>query len=395
MIKYYLRRPLFPTLFLILMVFEVLFMGVLKRGIERDMQAVENMYDTAKITYEAFPTSAGDLTLRPHFTDEIERMDEVEEAFSSMRCPYTLREPAQELGIGWMYGTNNVPWFEDNRDIYVQWLEEYAPGESAEVKDWENNDDEIPCIVDDELLKKYNLTLGDHFTAAPYDLRGEDSVKAPGYNMYIVGHFSNSEETVEKMSIIVPECIFLQAPSAMYNATMQENYLMFKQYQIRIKSEYSRDADEVEDKMIEIFHRAQVLVHSDVRVLRKAVRPIEQRLKIQKALERPMETALSVSVALIAVLMAISIQDDVFLYILNGESRIKTFLKTLLCMIAIICGASLIAGTVSIIVLGREWAAWTASYIETDALLCVAASALPILFFCNKNLVNFYQTKEA
>lgn len=402
MIKYIMRKPLIPILLLILMMTVVLFMGLLKRGIERDMKLVEEMYDNAVITYEALPDSAANLELRPHYTDGIEDMEEVDRLFHSMECPYSIRQPSLHEGIGMLYGTNDAVWLVDNRGLTVTWVSGYepelVPGTTDEyvLKDWTDNDDAIPCIADETILEDFGIGLGDTIVGAPYDNnRGEDKASVPGYNFYVVGTFECEEDTVGRYAMIVPECIFLTEPWLTYSPYLQEHYCAYKQYLIRIKQEYNTLTKEIDDKLDAQFARSGVVIHSDIRTLRKVVRPIEQRLRIQKALERPMEIALSVAVALIALLLGISVQDDIFLFLLFGQSKAKTFGQVMLNLTCIIVVSAAVAAAVSLIVLGPDWIDWILKNAGLNSLLCIATVAVPTLLFCNKNMVNFYQTKEA
>lgn len=393
MIKYILRKPLFPILLLALILFAVLFMGSLRRGIERDIQTVNDMYDNAVITFEALPGAdgSGELHLYPHFGDDFENMEEFEKAYSTMTCPYSLREPEAKVGFGRLYGTNDTEWFAESNRLTVEWAEGFGFGMD---NDWNSNDGDIPCIADSEYLAASGLKAGDHFTVAPYDMSGEDREKAPSVSMYIIGSFDNETEILERNSLIVPECIFLEEPSILYYWRMMENYCAFNQYKIVVRQEYNRNVDEIESKIQATADRAKIVMHSDVRILKKATRPVEQRLRIQKALEGPLEVALAIAAALMAVLMAIGVQDDIFLYILQGESRAKTFLKMLLNLSGIMLAWAAVAALAGMAMLGTDWLVWMAEYLGTIIILCIAAAAVTILRFCYKNLVNFYQTKE-
>lgn len=401
MIKYFLRKPLLPILFMLLFVFEVLFMGIISRGIERDMKTVEEMYDKSVITYTALPESNGDLILRPHFTDSLAKLEEVESAYGIIYCPYSLRKPERYKGLGMLMGTSDICRLSKNYEIKINYSKDYKYLEDCvtmnrdNFPDWYINDNEIPCIVDEAIMGIYGLSLGESFVIAPYDGRGADSPNAPEYTLYICGAFKGNNERMDSYSIIVPECIFLEAPSAMYNATLQEKYFCYSQFEIRIKSSYNRRADDVEEKMQDTFKRANVLVHSDVRILKRAVRPVEQRLRIQKTLEKPMKIAFSLAIGLLSVLMAIGIQNDIFLFVLFGEARVKTFIKTLLNLSLIVLGSALIALIISSFVLGIEWVPWLIKYLIEGIVICVLSMVIPTFFFCNKNLVMFYQSKEA
>lgn len=393
MTRFIMRKPLVSLFFLGLLVFEVIFTGCLKRGIERDMQTIEDMYDNAVITYQALPESLGDLTLRPHFGDNLERMDEFDKICSYMSCPYTIRKPMQAINVGWMYGTEQLDWFSKN-----QMLTYYVDGTAvSETKfaDWNEHTEEVPCIVEDKFLEYAGLAVGDSFVGASYGFHRTDSPNSPDINLHIVGYYTNDDDALEDNSIIVPLRIFLEPPAILFNTSLLESCCMFRQYEVTIKQEYNRQADEIEDKIVQYFEKAGVLVHSDSRILKKAVHPIEQRLKIQKALEKPLEIALAVAASLLAVLMAIGIQNDIFLFLLFGESKAKAFLKCMGSLAVIIGVSALVAIAGSLIVLGFGWFKVIALYSAAVVLLCLIAASVPVLFFCNRNLVNFYQTKEA
>lgn len=395
MCKFIIRKPLFPVLFLILLVVEVTFSGILRRGIARDIQTIDDMYNNSQITFYVLPEVAGDLELRPRFVDMISDVEEIDRICSYMSCPYALREPEKVVGMSWLYGTTDPLWFADKMWISYEFMDGYAPSEDGEVKDWNTFTSDIPCIVDEEFLTKEGLKTGNRFTAAAYSFVGEDREKSPDINMHIIGTFDNREEKLERYAVIIPEFVFLEPPEILCTTALLEKCCAFKQCEIMIKKEFNRQADEVEDKMLEVFDRAGVLVHSDARVLKKAVHSIEQRLKIQKALEKPIEITLCVAVALLALLMALSVQEDIFLYLLHGVSRMKTFMKFLLALGVIIICSALLAIVCAFIVLGTEWIGWITLYAGINVLVSIVTVSVPLLIFSNKNLVNFYQTKEA
>ncbi len=402
MIKYIMRRPLIPILLLLVLTFEVVFMGSLKKRIADDAKLVEEMYDTTDITFDVLPgmNSAGTLTFRMHAGDRIERTPFFKEAFHYVQCPYTLREPEKILGEGSLFGTNNLPWFLKDWKVEAEYLEGYEDflnkKDSAASGDvWKGNADEIPCIAEKGFMDEHGLKLGDSFVAAPYDGLEFDYEKAPNGYMKIVGCFENKIGPIMDKGLIVPENIFLEEPTFFYYWRVMEAHCAYRKYEFLIDQKYNRQYDEVAAEIEEVLRDQDVTVQSDARLLKKAIRPVEQRLQIQQMLEEPIEIAFLIVTFVISLLFSITLQEDVFLRLLWGESKVRTFLGMLASMAAIAIGCAFAAGLCAVLFIGGEWAQWVLMYLGRLLLISFAAMALPLNSYCNRNLVYFYQSRES
>lgn len=391
MIKYILRKPLLPILMLAIMIFEVCMLGSLAKGIERDIQQVEELYDTTKITFDVLPglNSGGNLLFRMHEGERIERLDFFERNFFYIECPYTLRAPKEILDAGWLFGTNDLDWFINDWDLSVSLMDSF----NAET-DWHGSETEIPCVVDINFAKEHNLKAGDSFTVAPYDGLDFDNPNAPEGYMKIVGTFESEFSSMTDMGLITPDNIFLDKPTFFFYWRIMQDHCSYRKYAFSIKPEYNRSFDEVEDLLTETLSDVDVTLHSDVRLLKKAIRPIEQRLQIQKMLEKPLKIAFMVVNAVLAILFSISLQEEIFLRRLWGEGRLKTFMRMVLSMGVVVVMAGFLTMVIGVIVLGKAWLMWELEFELTVVLLSMASLCIPALIFVNKNLVNFYQTKE-
>ena len=384
------RKPLLPLLLLTFFVFQLCFVGLLRQTIARDERIISDMYDKTTVTYQVLPgaNAAGVLSFRPHAAERLERMDAFDGSFYYLICPYTLRVPASELDLGCFYGTNKPEQFLQEQGLTVSYADRF------DANDWQGNSEQIPCIVQADFAEKYGLTLSDRFTAAPYDGTEADDPKAPDARMKIVGIFDAPNGDVSQNAIILPDNVFLEEPTLFYNWRVLGSFCAYREYAFRVKPEYNSSLPELEQQINTLLYDQDVTVHSDARVMKKAIRPIEQRLRIQKTIQTPLEIIFAIIPALLSLLFALSLQEDVFLKRLWGESSCRTFFAIMGKIVLVLLIAAGIAFGIGVIVLERRMLPWTGHYLGITLMLSSLAAAIPTAVSSRKNLVRFYQTKE-
>ena len=135
-------------------------------------------------------------------------------------------------------------------------------------------------------------------------------------------------------------------------------------------------------------------MYSNVRILEQAVRPIEQKIRIQQMLVTPLRILLCIAAAVMAVFLCAGFSGEVFLRLLWGEKRWLVWLSMMGSVLFLMVAEGMIALGIVWLVCGAQWINWAAEYMMRVVVLCFVAIAIQQTIFCTKNMVAFYQSKE-
>lgn len=411
--KHLIRKPMLSLLLLAVMVFGTAFMAFFRADIAAGWAQIDRLYNDARITVELVPEAGwSNLQMKTHKSIMIEAMPEVEETLSVMECEYILRDgtplelPDSEMNSGgddWMlsyqdgyvsiptatiHGTNNVAWLTEYWDLAVEWLDGWN-ADSFRV-----NDGNVPCLVGQMLLDESGLALGDTVSISPSHKIGRVSSQAPIYDLMIVGVYSEDMDRVGQKDILVPEESFLNGPKLLYNGDMMYR-CYYRAYALKLNPEFNREYDRIEDQLEKILYDLQgYSFASNAKALENAARPLTQKLHMQELLVMPLCLLFCAAAVVVAVLLGMSMETEVFLRLMWGEKRLAVFaaLCGIVCLWLVACVAA--ACCTSGLTVGTAFLAWAAKYSAATALLCAVGCAIPLMKFCGSNLVKFYQSRE-
>lgn len=250
------------------------------------------------------------------------------------------------------------------------------------------------CVVDSLLLETLGLSLGDTIVIAPSEGDEVDNEKAPSFVLELVGSYVNNEGAVFPYGLITTNRIFLSSEGRLlYNTNMMEKFCFYRSFMIDIEPVFNREFERIEETLKEIIGEDYIL-YSNVRVLKQAVRPLEQKVALQEKLVLPLSILFVLASCVVAYLTTISFQTEVFLRLLWGEKRWVVFGKmtTSLCphlLIAFFVGCFLTWG-----ISGRTIDSWLIGYLVIEVIACLFTAAVANLIVSRQNLIKAYQARE-
>lgn len=211
----------------------------------------------------------------------------------------------------------------------------------------------------------------------------------------VAGTFADGAGLVDLYSIIVSAETFPGNPGFLYSGTMLESFYYYRTFHFQTDPSYNRDFQTIKDEVSSILKKdGDFILYSNVRILEQAVRPIEQKIRIQQMLVTPLRILLCVAAAVMAVFLCVGFSGEVFLRLLWGEKRWWVWLSMTLSLVLLLAAEGSAALLIVWLVSGVQWIGWAAQYMLSVVVLCIIAVAIQQTFFCSKNLVAFYQSKE-
>ena len=391
--KHIYRKPLIPCVLLVLLVFSVCFMTLFQQSILDNQEAIEDMYNTVQLTFQILPgTSAnGELKLRNKTATKLQNVTGVTDCFYYLECPYSLRSPIQLANYSSVYGTNSLSFLAEELGLNVS----LGDGWDEEAIIHPEEGESIPCVLEINLAAVLGVTIGDTFVIAPNADEETDPEAAPSMEMIVAGIFEDEAGLVELYSIIVSDLSFLRNPGFLYNSPMMDSFYYYRTYHFMTDPIYNRNFQMLKDEINAVLKKdGDYILYSNVRILEQAVRPLEQKIRIQQMLVTPLSVLLCVATAVLAVFLCAGFSGEVFLRLLWGEKRICVWLKMIGSVILLMIIEGLISLGLVWFVCGASWINWAAKYMALIVGACFVAISIQQTIFCTKNMVVFYQSKE-
>lgn len=391
--KHIYRKPLIPCVLLVLLVFSVCFMTLFQQSILDNQEAIEDMYNTVQLTFQILPgTSAnGELKLRNKTVTKLQNVTGVTDCFYYLECPYSLRSPVQLANYSNVYGTNSLSFLAEELGLNVS----LGDGWDEEAIIYPEEGESIPCVLEINLAAVLGVTTGDTFVIAPNADEETDPEAAPSMEMIVAGTFEDEAGLVELYSIIVSDLSFLGNPGFLYNSPMMDSFYYYRTYHFMTDPIYNRDFQMLKDEINAVLKKdGDYILYSNVRILEQAVRPLEQKIRIQQMLVTPLSVLLCVATAVMAVFLCAGFSGEVFLRLLWGEKRIFVWLKMIGSVILLMIIEGLISLGLVWLVCGASWIDWAAKYTALIGGACFVSISIQQTIFCTKNMVVFYQSKE-
>ena len=389
--KHIWRKPLLPTVLVAVVLLGIAFMGMFRQSINEDKKTIDEMYLNTDLTFSVLPgiDSNGALEFSISDGNKIEALEEVKQCSYYESSYYSLREPRAIPGLSMIYGTNDIVSFEETQKLVITWKDNY---DAASFQVLEGG--KVPCVVDSLLLETLGLSLGDTIVIAPSEGDEVDNEKAPSFVLELVGSYVNNEGAVFPYGLITTNRIFLSSEGRLlYNANMMEKFCFYRSFMIDIEPVFNREFERIEENLKEIIGEDYIL-YSNVRVLKQAVRPLEQKVALQEKLVHPLSILFVLASCVVAYLTTISFQTEVFLRLLWGEKRWLVFGK----MTASLCPHLLMAFFVGCFltwgISGRTIDSWLIGYLVIEVIACLLTAAVANLIVSRQNLIKTYQARE-
>ena len=399
--KHMIRKPMLPLLLLAVMVFGTAFLAFFRADIAAGWEQIDRLYTDARVTVDLVPDAGWDnLQMKTHKSTRIEAMPEIAETLSVIECYYVMRDgtPLPEPADEWneyvtadtrtIHGTNNLAWLTEYWDLTVSWHKDWST-ESFQV-----TDGTLPCLVQQEFLDEYGLATGDVIEISPSPHGNSVSRNAPAISITIAGIYDNEAGRPGGLDLLVPEESFLGEPKLLFNSDMMYR-CYYRAYALKLNPEYNREYDRIEDALEEILYDLDGYSFvTNARSLETAARPLTQKLQMQEMLVLPLCLLLCASAMVLAVLLGLGMETEVFLRLMWGERRMAVFgcLGGAVCLWLMICVAASCGA--STLTAGTQWTTWALRYSTATAVLCLIGCAVPLFKSCRSNLVKSYQSRE-
>ena len=387
------RRPLLPLLLVIFLAGGTCCLALFESSIERNRQTVEKLYETIQLRYRVLPgnvSSGGELRL-PYYTGrDVEEMAEVGSGYGVMEARYSLCAPESISDLSVIYGTREPDWFAEERALTLT----YADGWDGTAFKNDIECQEIPCIMDSYLQELLGIELGESFSIKGYQTAERDDSNAPMISLVLAGKFENS--SLEAMSLIVPEILFLEEKGLLYTPRMKELNLHYTEFWFELKPEYNHDFVQIEAQVSEILEkRGNYLLYGNTRELTNAVQPLERKVGLQQKLVVPMAAAFCVITMLAGLLYALSLRGECFMRLLWGEKRQSVLAKNFICLcIPVLLGSVLGLGIVLVLPGCRSSMGRCSVFLAVCAMSSILAAEIVALYTCKSNLIHLYQQRE-
>lgn len=391
--KYICRKPLLPSVLLVLMIFSLCFMTLFRQSILDNLLTVDKMYNSIQLTFQVLSGANTDnvLQLKDQTVTSIQAVEGVADCFYYLECPFSMRAPIQVANYSTVYGTNDLNFFSKERDIEIT----YGDGWDKDSVLIVEQSGVIPCILEVNMAAVMGLKTGDTFVVAPNANEDVDPQSAPSLNMVVAGTFTNNAGLLDYYSVIVSSDTFTGSPGFLYNDSMRESYYYYRTFHFQTNPAYNYDFQTIKDEVTSILNKdGDFILYSNVRILEKAVRPIEQKIRIQQMLVTPLSILLCISVAVMAMLLCSGFSTEILLRLCLGEKRWTVWLRMMSSLILLMVTEGVIALLIVRFVCGTQLILWAMQYLLLNVGLCIIAMAIQLAVFCNKNLVAFYQSKE-
>ena len=391
--KHIFRKPMLPSVLLALLVFGLCFMTLFQQSIRNNQASIDEMYDSIQLKFQVLPgiSANGMLELRNKTVTKIKNVEGVADCFYYLECPYSLREPIQAANFSVVYGTNNLTFFSEERGIHITY------GKGWDEKSVLTLDEErvIPCLLESNLADLLRVETGDSLAVAPNPDVDTDPESAPSLNLTVAGIYTNQAGLVELYSIVVPDEIFISNPGFFYNGDMMETFYYYRAFHFQTDSSYNRNFQPIKEEINTILKKdGDFILYCNARILEQAVRPIEQKIRIQQMLVTPLSILLCIASAVMTLFLCTGFSGEVFLRLMWGEKRWAVWLRMMGSLILLLIVEGAVALSIVYFVSGIQWIPWATRYLLVSIGLCTAAAAIQQTVFCSKNLVTFYQSKE-
>ncbi len=391
--KHIIRKPMLPCVLLILLSFSVCFMTLFQQSILDGQAAVEDMYNSVQLTFQVLPATGanGVLKLRNKTAEKLLQVEGAADCAYYLECPYSLRSPVHFANYSVAYGTNDLSFFSKERGVEISFAEGWNeaavlnPGEMAV----------IPCILDSILADALDIEAGDTFAIAPNADEDTDPEAAPTLTMVAAGTFENNKGLVEPYSILVSDKSFWGRSGFLYNGLMMGDFYYYRAFHLYIDPAYNREFQPIREAAKAALEKdGDFILYSNARILERAVRPIEQKVRIQQMLVTPLSILLCVATAVMVLFLCAGFSTEVLLRLLWGENRTLVWLKIIGSVLLLMAVEGLIALIIVWLICGVQWIGWAAQYMAMIVAVCFAAMAIQQALFCTRNMVAFYQSRE-
>lgn len=380
------RKPLIPLLILAEFIAAVLFMVVNENNIQKNLQAIDQLYDNATIECQVMPNSVSvtGLELSPFSAQDIYRREEVTSYLSAMFSPGYLYGEKADGEPYVIYGTNDLKGFCDKMSITPT----MAEGHTIEGF----CDEKAVCLLMDRFAEEKGYEIGDTVLLTGGGERGTYIEGAPVQELTVVGIYSNEGVTVE--AFVVPEsCIYEKDEKRLiFNDNTRRLWYKYSKFYFTIDSAYNKNFEELETSLEEqIGAMGDYTLHSGTRELEESIRPLENKLELQRWLSIPIRLAFVGLSALLTLLLLAQERQEILIRRMRGESGLRVMLETFGAVCLLLILMTVPAVLLAVLLDGSRV---MLEHLIFSVVISGISGGILLAVLCRKGLISLYQSSK-
>lgn len=378
------RKPLIPLMILAELIASVLFVLINERNIQDNLKVIDQLYNNATIECQIIPNSVSitGLDLQPYAIQPLCQREEISTYFCTIFSPgYIVGEKAD--GNAYLiYGTNDLNTFCEKMYITCNMAEGYSVDNFCYEKG--------VCLLEEHFAAEKGYQVGDTVLLTGGGERGRYIESAPVQELTVVGTYSNQGSVAE--SFVVPEsCIYEQGEQRLiFSDETRRLWYKYSKFCFTIDSSYNKVYVQLEASLQEqISAMGEYDLFFGAREMEESLRPLENKLELQRWISLPVRMAFIVLSMLLTLLLLMQDRQEILIRRMRGECRFQILIETLTSVSLLLVILAIPAALLVNLFAGVNGA-------MEHLLLSVFASAISggvlLTFLCCKSLISLYQT---
>ncbi|MBR0092120.1 MAG: hypothetical protein IJP92_10510 [Lachnospiraceae bacterium] len=344
------RKPLNTVLFMMSALIGVLLLILNDRVMADNEASVEELMNLSVITCHIIANNPTEAPVRilPMQAEMLTERDEVADWFAYERGPFYLNGSDPADGFFVVYATTDYEHF--FRETYVECKvePEYADADFAT--------ESYVCFADKSFLSAKELAVGDTI-----DIRGgradtSYNPNAPLLSFRIIGSYDAENSSISSAAIVVPEsCFFAKgAQRITYDSETYMQWYRFHFFSFTLNPKYNDTFEETVARLLPVVEEiGDYSLHTDAREMENALRPLEQRMMIQRALTGILRWVFMLLSLIVAAVMGVAERQEILIRRLFGEHQGRIIGDTALAAL-LLMGVCLLPAALCIVLLASD-----------------------------------------
>ncbi|MDO4564937.1 MAG: ABC transporter permease [Clostridia bacterium] len=311
------RKPLLPAVYALLLLLGVALTLLFSENMAQNRRTVDEMYENTRIQLRVLPGTSAPAGLELPLSRARAVMDTglAQNVYTERNCPVLTASGDGVIAFQTAYGVSSSDVFDQNRQLSVEYGEGYDSAAFDASSDL--------CLMESGLAQNYGLAPGDELFIVPCRINFVIEPQAPTLTLTIAGVYESSGNVTFSESVIVPDALFSGREAFLYSDDMERLWQHYTEFAFTLNPEHNRNYVQAQATLqTALGNTTDFVLYSDSRVLQNAVGPLEQRIQTQSTLLPLLQLALMAGCALLAILLALSRQNDLVIRLVFGERRI-------------------------------------------------------------------------
>ncbi len=388
--KWIIRKPVLPIILLAILLSGTFLVMLLSYNMKSNRETVDRLYDETILKFRVLPgtNALSTLELPLNIADSISQIKEIDSTYCELHCPSVIGTPTGYFNFVETYGTSDMEAFAQAKKLEIT----YGEGYNAEVFRTDNT----LCLLDESLVAACELNIGDTVSVAGCIIEYVLEDEAPILEFTLAGTYKSEEALLPAYATLVSDGCFFDKEGLLYSEDMEDSWLFYTDYICTINPLYNREYLRVQDEIKkQLGGSTNFLLYSNIRVLERSIRPLEQRLDTQRILFPLLKITIAGSYILLSIMMALNRRRDMLIRMVFGEKagkvRISEWLYIILTMLVSAVPAVLL---LVIIFLCDVPALDSLELISVSLVVAALGTLITMIFTSSGGLVKLYQSRN-